>query len=65
MQMQMLAQSRAFFALPEAAKRMVLANALNRGYTPFEEEVGEVKPSRESTSYGACIAPLTPLQLNS
>lgn len=37
--MQMLAQSRAFFALPLEAKRAVLANKLNRGYTPFEEEV--------------------------
>ena len=35
----MLAQSRAFFALPVEAKRTVLANKLNRGYTPFEEEV--------------------------
>lgn len=37
----MLAQSRAFFSLPLEAKRSVLANELNRGYTPFEEEVGE------------------------
>lgn len=36
----MLAQSRAFFSLPLEAKRSVLANKLNRGYTPFEEEVG-------------------------
>lgn len=35
----MLAQSRAFFSLPLEAKRAVLANALNRGYTPFAEEV--------------------------
>lgn len=47
--MQMLAQSRAFFALPLEAKRAVLANKLNRGYTPFEEEVNgghEGKPTR-------------------
>lgn len=35
----MLAQSRAFFSLPLEAKRAVLANKLNRGYTAFEEEV--------------------------
>lgn len=36
----MFEQSHAFFELPVADKRKVLANKLNRGYTAYEEEVG-------------------------
>jgi hypothetical protein len=35
----MMEQSRAFFALPEGKKMEVLADKLNRGYTPWREEV--------------------------